>query len=256
MMHGRVDLVGAGPGAADLITLRGLRLLRRAEVVLYDRLVPHDLLTRCQPSAILIDVGKRQHDHPVPQDQIERLMVHHARLGRRVVRLKGGDPGVLGRGGEELEACRAAGVKCRVTPGVTSPLAAAAAAGLALTHREFVKGFTVYSAHELFTPLEAQALAALAEHATLALLMGSTYLCENVARLLTAGLRETLPAVGVRAIGSREEDMLFATAGDLPARVAAAGFGLPAVFLFGEAVKLGRPRRRQRQRMQPVEAGR
>lgn len=141
--RGIVYLVGAGPGDPGLITVRGLRLLRSAEVVVHDRLIPHELLLETRRGAEVIGVGKEPGRHTVPQDGINALLVDRARAGKRVVRLKGGDPFVFGRGFEELTACREAGVDCVVIPGVSSAIAAPAAAGIPLTHRRLIRCFTV-----------------------------------------------------------------------------------------------------------------
>ena len=145
--RGRVTLIGAGPGDPDLITVLGLRRLRAADVVLHDRLAAPELLAQVRPEAEIIDVGKRPGDNvQARQRRIEELIVRHARAGAHVVRLKGGDPAVFGRGGEEIEACEVAGVPCEVVPGVSSFTAAAAAAGVPLTHRGVSLGFAVVSA--------------------------------------------------------------------------------------------------------------
>src|SRR5690606_4490337 len=132
---GRVTLVGGGPGSRDLLTLGAVEALRQADVVLYDRLAPIEVLDEFCPDAVHIDVGKLPGHHAVPQHEIERLLVEHALAGARVVRLKGGDPYIFGRGGEEVLACRRAGVPVEVIPGVTSAVAVPAASGIPLTHR-------------------------------------------------------------------------------------------------------------------------
>ncbi|BDZ56164.1 hypothetical protein GCM10025870_32370 [Agromyces marinus] len=146
-MSGRVTLVGGGPGDADLLTIAAVRALATADVVLYDRLAPHEALADLAPGADLVDVGKRPGHHALPQSGIEALLVEHARAGRHAVRLKGGDPYVLGRGGEEVLACRRAGVPVAVVPGITSAIAVPAAAGIPLTHRGVSHLFTVVSGH-------------------------------------------------------------------------------------------------------------
>ena len=147
MRVGSVALVGAGPGDPGLMTVRGLALLRRADVVVYDRLVDRRLL-REAPRARRIFAGKASGDHALPQAQINALLVLHARRGRRVVRLKGGDPFVFGRGGEEAAALAAAGVPFEVVPGISSAVAAPAYAGIPLTHRGLASSFAVVTGHE------------------------------------------------------------------------------------------------------------
>lgn len=144
---GVVYLVGAGPGDPGLITVKGLRLLQRAEVVVYDRLVHPQLLEEAPPSAERIPVGKGPGEHPVPQEAINALLVHYACQGKRVVRLKGGDPFVFGRGGEEAEALAQAGIPFEVVPGVSSAIAVPASAGIPVTDRRYASGFRVIAGH-------------------------------------------------------------------------------------------------------------
>jgi uroporphyrin-III C-methyltransferase len=145
---GRVVLVGAGPGDPELITRRGLRWLQRAEVVVYDQLVSPELLDEAPPDALQIFAGKSAGNHCMPQESINALLVRHALAGRLVVRLKGGDSFVFGRGGEEARACLAAGVPLDVVPGVTSAVAVPAAAGIPVTHRGVASSFAVVTGHE------------------------------------------------------------------------------------------------------------
>jgi len=147
-VKGSVALVGAGPGDPDLMTVRGLATLRRAEVVVYDRLIDPRLLDEAPARALRVFVGKASGAHTLPQDEINALLVAHARRGRRVVRLKGGDPYVFGRGGEEAAALAAAGIPYEVVPGVSSAVAAPAAAGIPLTHRAVASSFAVVTGHE------------------------------------------------------------------------------------------------------------
>src|SRR5438034_3879634 len=143
-----VALVGAGPGDPGLMTVRGLALLRRADVVVYDRLVDPRLLDEARPDAHRVFVGKASGAHTLPQPEINALLVRHAAQGRRVVRLKGGDPFVFGRGGEEAEALAAAGIPFEIVPGVSSAVAAPAYAGIPLTHRGVASSFAVVTGHE------------------------------------------------------------------------------------------------------------
>ena len=144
---GAVTLVGGGPGRTGLLTVEAVAALREADIVFYDRLAPTDQLARLAPGAELYDVGKSPYRHPVTQRAIEELMVGRARAGDQVVRLKGGDPFVFGRGAEEVQACLAAGIGVRVVPGVSSALAVPASAGIPVTHRGVSRCFTVISGH-------------------------------------------------------------------------------------------------------------
>ncbi|WP_431219975.1 uroporphyrinogen-III C-methyltransferase [Leifsonia xyli] len=189
---GTVTLVGGGPGDPDLLTVAAVRALEAADVVLYDRLAPHDTLAGLAPRAELIDVGKRPGHHPIPQEEIERLLVAHALAGSAVVRLKGGDPFVFGRGGEETEACRRAGVPVRVVPGVTSAIAVPAAAGIPVTHRNISRLFTVVSGHAPLSPAELEHLAGLG--GTIVILMGVTNLPPSRRDSAGSGWTRTCPS--------------------------------------------------------------
>jgi uroporphyrinogen III methyltransferase / synthase len=223
---GKVWLVGAGPGAPDLITLRALRCLQRAEVVLYDELCSPELLAEAPESAEQISVGKRGEHKTMPQEEITRLLVERALQGKRVVRLKGGDPFVLGRGGEEAEGLVAAGVPFEVVPGVTSAVAVPAFAGIPLTHRELAGGFEVWTGHgEEPTPAR-----------TAVVLMGMRRLAENVERLRRAGWADDVPAAVVQwGTLPRQRTVVSTLAGIAEA---AAGMESPAVLVVGEVVKL------------------
>ncbi|MEX0737875.1 MAG: uroporphyrinogen-III C-methyltransferase [Pseudohongiella sp.] len=144
---GEVWLVGAGPGDPELISVRGLRLIRQADVVVHDRLVAAELIDERRKDALCIDVGKRPGHHPVPQQEIEHMLISHARAGKSVVRLKGGDPFIFGRGGEEMLALRAAGIRTHVVPGITAASACAASAGFPLTQRHTANNVCLTTAH-------------------------------------------------------------------------------------------------------------
>ena len=193
---GAVWLVGAGPGDPGLITVAGLEALRNADVVLHDALAPQALLREASAGAEVRSVGKRSGAHSASQAEIEALMLAYALEGKRVVRLKGGDPFVFGRGSEELRACRAAGVPCTVVPGVTSAIGALAYAGIPVTHRGLAGAFMVLNARAVD---EGGAnWRAAAEVDTLVLLMGAETLAECADRLIAEGRAPETPAASVR----------------------------------------------------------
>jgi uroporphyrin-III C-methyltransferase len=235
-MTGRVTLVGGGPGREDLLTLAAVRALAAADVVLYDRLAPHEALPELAPEAELVDVGKRPGHHAIPQSEIEALLVAHALAGRHAVRLKGGDPYVLGRGGEEVLACHRAGVHVEVIPGVTSAVAVPGAAGIPLTHRGVSHLFTVVSGHAPLTDDELAHLAGLG--GTIVVLMGVNSLPSLTAGLARHGMSAGMP-VAIIERGFRDDQRT--TVGDLSSIVFAAGRGhvtSPAVVVVGEVVRL------------------
>jgi len=235
-MTGRVTLVGGGPGREDLLTAGALRALGTADVVLYDRLAPHARLAELAPDADLVDVGKQPGHHAMPQEEIEALLVAHAIAGRHVVRLKGGDPYVFGRGGEEVLACHRAGVPVEVLPGVTSAVAVPGAAGIPLTHRGISRLFTVVSGHAPLSDDELRHLAGLG--GTIVVLMGVNTLPQLVAGLARHGMRGSMP-VAIVERGFRCDQRT--TIADLTGIVSAAGLAgvaSPAVVVVGEVVRL------------------
>jgi uroporphyrin-III C-methyltransferase len=233
---GQVTLVGGGPGVTGLLTLQACEALREADVVFYDRLAPTDDLVRLAPTAELVDVGKRPHHHPVSQGEIQRQLVARARRGESVVRLKGGDPFVFGRGGEEVLACTEAGVAVRVVPGVSSALSVPAAVGIPLTHRGVSRAFTVVSGHD---PLSETELSALAQQdGTLVILMGISNLPQITAGLLRAGLAPRTPAAVVEHGYSDTQRTTVTTADGLAAEVRRLAVTAPAVVVIGEVVRL------------------
>jgi uroporphyrin-III C-methyltransferase/precorrin-2 dehydrogenase/sirohydrochlorin ferrochelatase len=234
---GRVALVGGGPGADDLITVRGRALLATADVVVADRLGPRGLLSALSSDVEVVDVGKTPGHHPVSQDRINELLVHHARLGKHVVRLKGGDPFVLGRGGEEALYCAEHGIPVEVVPGVTSAVSVPAAAGIPVTHRGITASFVVASAHEGAEHVLRVAADA-APDATLVLLMGVTRLGETAAALVRAGRPADTPVALIERGWTAEQRTTTTTLGRAAADAAAAGVAAPAVVVVGEVVSL------------------
>jgi len=247
-VSGRVILVGAGPGAADLLTLRGAEALRTADAVLYDELAAHELLDLAPPAALRIDVGKRGHGPPThDQQDINALLVKLAREGKTVVRLKGGDPFVFGRGAEEASACADAGIPCDVVPGVSSALAAPALAGIPVTDRRYAASFAVVTGHKdpavASHQLRWDALAEAAD--TLVVLMGMRNLATILDEIGRVRPPDT-PAAAVMWGGTRRQRTVVAPLCELAQRVREAGVGTPATLIVGDVVRvreqIGAPR--------------
>ncbi len=239
-MSGFVHLVGAGPGAPGLITVAGRAALEGAEVVVYDRLGTEELLPLCRPGAELVNAGKAPGRAAMTQEEINAALVDHGRRGRRVVRLKGGDPFVFGRGGEEAQALAAAGVPFEVVPGITSAIAAPAAAGVPVTHRGVATSFTVVTGHEdPGKPSEQTDWAALAAvPGTLVILMGMGRLDDITGALMRAGRPAGEPAAAVEWGTTPRQRSVVATLGTLAARVGEEGLGAPAVVVVGAVAGL------------------
>lgn len=233
---GSVSLVGGGPGTAELLTVAAVTALQHADVVLFDRLAPNDNLPALAPHATLIDVGKRAGSHPISQTEIEELMVEHALAGQRVVRLKGGDPYVFGRGSEEVLACHQNGIAVTVISGVTSAIAVPAAAGIPLTHRGISHAFTVISGHAPLTENELAGLTLLGS--TIVVLMGVGTLPTLAAGLLRHEMAADLPVAIVERGFTATQRTTVSTLSAVVADAAAAGVRSPAVLVIGEVVRL------------------
>ena len=233
---GTVYLVGAGPGDPSLITVRGLDVLRSADVVVYDRLVHVDLLRAPRSRAKRIYVGKAPGRHVMAQDEINRLLVAQAQAGRRVVRLKGGDPFVFGRGGEEGLALAEAGIPFEVVPGVTSAIAVPAFAGIPVTHRGVASAFTVVTGHACEASEEEPDWAALARVGTLVLLMGLRRLPQIAERLVEGGSAPTTPVAVIASGTTSAQTVVTGTLADIGARTRT--LSSPATIVIGEVVRL------------------
>ena len=229
---GRVSLVGGGPGAEGLITVRGRQLLAEADVVVADRLGPRGLLAELSDSVRVIEVGKAPGAHQATQHEINEILVREAMAGNVVVRLKGGDPYVLGRGGEEAEFCRRHGVDVEVVPGVTSAVSVPAAAGIPVTHRGLATGFSVATGHDELAELPARP-----DH-TIVLLMGVRRLADSVAVLRSRGLDGTTPVAIVERGWTPEQRVTIATLGTIVDRARAVGVANPAVIVIGDVVRV------------------
>jgi uroporphyrin-III C-methyltransferase/precorrin-2 dehydrogenase/sirohydrochlorin ferrochelatase len=233
--QGSVALVGAGPGDPGLITVRGLALLRSADVVLHDRLSSPELLGEVRPDAIVIDVGKVAGGPMSAQSEINAALVRHASLGRKVVRLKGGDPFVFGRGAEELDACEAAGISCAVVPGVSSAVAVPAAAGIPVTARGESRSFAVVTAQAelgLSHPLDEFA-AGVAAVDTLVVLMGHARLAEFAARLIQAGRSSETPVACIQDGTTARQRVASGTLATIADVVLREGLSAPLVTVIG-----------------------
>jgi uroporphyrin-III C-methyltransferase/precorrin-2 dehydrogenase/sirohydrochlorin ferrochelatase len=237
--RGIVFLVGGGPGAADLLTLRALRLLGEADVIVHDRLVSPAVLDLARRDAQRIFVGKARANHCMPQPEINALLVRLGREGRRVVRLKGGDPFVFGRGGEEAQALAEAGVAHEVVPGVTAALACAASAGVPLTHRDAARAVTLVTGHTKEGRLDLDFAALARPGQTLAVYMGLATLGALQVGLVGAGLDPATPAAVVERGGTDAARVLRGTLGSIAAEAPGWAGGGPALVLVGEAVALG-----------------
>jgi uroporphyrin-III C-methyltransferase len=233
---GRVTLVGGGPGDEGLFTLAGRQALSSADVVYFDRLAPHKNLAEWAVGAELINVGKRPGHHAIPQEEIEGMLVASALAGHDVVRLKGGDPFVFGRGGEEVMACRAAGIPVVVVPGVTSAVSVPAAAGIPVTHRNISHLFTVISGHAPLTESELENLVGL--NGTIVVLMGMTNLPHMTAGLARHGMRDDMPVAIIERGYSVNQRTTFGVLGTIVPTAAAVDAQSPAVLVIGEVVRL------------------
>ncbi|WPR64206.1 uroporphyrinogen-III C-methyltransferase [Glutamicibacter protophormiae] len=234
--EGRITLVGGGPGALELLTLRAAAVLASADVVFCDRLGPGEFLDQLAPQARIIDVGKQPGHHKVTQERIEELMLREASRGNHVVRLKGGDPYVFGRGFEEVESATAAGIPVSVVPGLSSCITVPAAAGIPVTARGVTRAFTVISGHD---PLEEQQLAQLALlGGTIVVLMGMGTLEHTAAGLRRRGLPADTPCAVVESGTTGTQRTTHATLSTLAAAARAAGCANPAVIVIGQVAAL------------------
>lgn len=235
---GRVDLIGGGPGPADLMTMRAHRLLMAADVVVADRLGPfEELRDELAPHVEVIDVGKSPGHHPVPQHRINAILVDRALAGYRVVRLKGGDPFVLGRGGEEVLACEAAGVPVTVTPGVSSAISVPQAAGIPVTHRGVASAVHIVNGHGDLTP---SALASMADPAvTTVVLMGVASLPALAASAAVHGVPGETPVAIVENGHTERQRTIRSTLERAAADAIAAQVVNPAVIVIGEVARAG-----------------
>jgi uroporphyrin-III C-methyltransferase len=235
---GKVYLVGAGPGDPELLTLKAVKAIRAAEVMLVDDLVSDEILAYANANARIIHVGKRGGCKSTPQEFIERLMVAESKQGRTVVRLKGGDPFVFGRGGEECASLRAAGVECEIVNGITAGLAAPTSLGIPLTHRDVCHGAIFVTGHageDATTSPNWQALAATG--LPLVIYMGVSR-CESIQQdLLAAGMNPSMPIAVIQNATRRDQRSLVTTLQALASDIQSSGIGSPAIMVVGETVR-------------------
>lgn len=236
---GRVSIVGAGPGDPELITVRGLARVRAADVLVYDRLVAPELIAEAPAGAERVFVGKARGFAALDQRGIEAILIARARDGRHVVRLKGGDPYVFGRGGEEVAALVAAGIPVEIVPGVSSALAAPASAGIPVTHRELASSLTIVTGHE--DPAKAEVAVdwewVAASRGTVVVLMGLSQLPRIRDRLLAGGRAPQTPAAVIASGTTPEQRVVTAPLAELPEAVVAAHLAAPALVVIGDVVR-------------------
>lgn len=233
---GRVDLVGAGPGDPELITLKAVRLLEQAEVVVYDRLVNPVLLQHCRSDCARIYVGKRKHCHSMPQARICELLVLLGRQGKRVVRLKGGDPFIFGRGGEEIDALNAAGIPCALVPGITAATGCAAATGIPLTHRDHAQAVTFVTAHRAGWQARARLGAAVPTQPHHRGLHGAVLPRRNCGGADQHGLPSATPVAVIANGTTAHQQEIIGTLADIAWRVEKKPLPSPALLIVGDVV--------------------
>lgn len=236
--HGEVYLVGAGPGDPELLTLKALRLMQQADVVFYDRLVSQPILDLCRRDAEKIYVGKARANHAVPQPKLNQLLVDYAKKGLRVCRLKGGDPFIFGRGGEELEQLAANGVAFQVVPGITAASGCAAYAGIPLTHRDYAQSVRFLTGHLKAGSPELPWSELVYANQTLVLYMGLVGLAYICMQLIQHGQRADMPVALISKGTTPEQRIIVGTLQDIAAQVERAELHAPTLTIIGEVVSL------------------
>ncbi|WP_313952115.1 uroporphyrinogen-III C-methyltransferase [Accumulibacter sp.] len=235
---GTVFIVGSGPGDLDLLTLRAARLIGEADSIVYDHLIAEGVLDLARPDAEKIYVGKKSSNHTVPQEQLNRLLVKLARAGRKVVRLKGGDPFIFGRGGEEIETLVESGIPFEVVPGVTAAAGCAAYAGIPLTHRDHAQAVAFATGHLKDGTINLDWPALARPRLTVVFYMGVGGIAEICRQMIAHGLPGDHPAAVVQNGTSKRQRVLTADLATLPGKVEAAGIASPALIIVGTVVRL------------------
>lgn len=237
-LPGIVYLVGAGPGDPDLLTLRAAKLLCQVDTVVYDHLVSTEILRMARDYAELIYVGKQESMHTLPQEEINLLLIRLAKLGKNVIRLKGGDPFIFGRGGEEAEALSTAGIRYEVVPGVTSASGATAYAGIPLTHREHAQSCVITTGHLKDGSLNLDWKNLVQARQTVVIYMGLGALPEIARQLIAHGQTPTMPVAIIENGSTRKQRVLVGTLADIADQVQAQGYQSPSLIVVGEVVNL------------------
>ena len=241
MAAGKVYLVGAGPGDPQLLTIKAVKLLKEADVVIFDRLVSEDIMCLAPEKAEKIYVGKRTGNHEVPQEKITEIIIEKAQAGGKIVRLKGGDPFVFGRGGEEAEALVEKGIEFEVVPGISSSVAAPMYAGIPLTHRDYAASVAIITGHragDAEKPIDWAKIAAAVD--TMVILMGVESLDGIVGKLLEGGVSPSKPVAIVESGTYPKQRTLISTLGNIVKDVEEKQIKPPSVIVIGEVANLGR----------------
>jgi uroporphyrin-III C-methyltransferase/precorrin-2 dehydrogenase/sirohydrochlorin ferrochelatase len=236
--HGEVYLVGGGPGDPDLLTFKAVRLMQQADVVLYDRLVSAEVLDMVRRDAELIYVGKQPTNHPVPQEQINQLLIRLAKEGKRVLRLKGGDPFLFGRGGEEIETLMEQGIAFQVVPAVTAAIGSSAYAGIPLTHRDYAQSCIFVTGHLKDNSIDLNWQALVQPQQTVVIYMGLNNLASICSELIKHGMSKDKPIALIQKATTSEQRVLVGTLETLPAIVEEQNIKLSSIIIIGDVVKL------------------